>query len=142
MKDKVIYLSSMIIILTAIAIAIVILFWLFYPYKVLEIKQNPVMVKTKAVKAGQILVYNFDYCKYNNLEARVTRIISDGLEYNSPVTTSNREVGCHNADSDFSVPTGLPAGGNYVLNITYTYKVNPLREIEVKAVTEKFTIIK
>lgn len=53
---------------------------------------------------------------------------------------TDRQTGCHKVNIQVHVPPELPPG-KYYLVILYQYKVNPVRTITVKRVTETFKVI-
>lgn len=116
----------------------VIAFWLFWPYKVFELK-SPITVDKKNYNAGDTLTYTVDYCKYKSLPATLYRSYVDGVIYNIASIVANNPTGCHVTHPTTLVPN-LPSGV-YFIRLVFVYQVNPLRTITKTIETEPFNII-
>ena len=117
-------------------------FWLLYPYKTVTFKNSPFPVDKKVYKVGDTLIYKAEYCKYSNINPTVTRYFNDGIVY---MLSSNpafiKPTGCSVANVQIKVPdTLLP--DTYKIQINYSYKVNPIRTVDVQAETDRFEITK
>lgn len=134
---------NIIILLTfgsAFSLLLLIVFWLNYPYQIIKFNDSLYPVITKTVKAGGVLKYSSNYCKYSNLAPMTTRSFVDGLVYSTKAETTNREIGCHTITVGVKVPLELP-GGVYHLENTFVYQVNPVRIETVSHSSEDFTVI-
>ena len=116
-----------------------VLFWLFYPYKILVFNTPVFSVVTKTVKQGGTLKYISNYCKYVDMTARVNRVFVNDILYSTPEMTSSRETGCHIITIAVSIPRELPVGTYHLENL-YEYQVNPIRKIIIEEHTENFTV--
>lgn len=133
------YLISWIAILSAFALIGVVTAWEVYPYRLLEIK-NPTPVVNKVVKAGELLTYKVDYCKFTDLSAQVTKSFVNDIIYTMPTQLGTHGKGCGVEYISVITPKELPQG-DYFLKIKFVYQVNPMREMKVEVKTEQFTII-
>jgi hypothetical protein len=118
------------------------IYWLVYPYRVLEIKGSvfPILNENKTIKRGHVLYFESDNCKFMNITATTSRTFVDTLNYYIPMTITNVRKGCGKVTISVPVSELLPPGKYYLHNI-FQYKVNPLRTITVEHDTEYFTII-
>jgi hypothetical protein len=121
---------------------LLILYWQLYPYKVLSFNPGNGTILNPVVKSGGYLQVVKNRCKYMSVVASVDRKFIDGLEYQVPPIISDIPLGCKNNVELTYVPKALPPGNNYKLQDIVKYQVNPIRSIEYKVVTQKFTIIK
>lgn len=126
-------------ILGAIGLMLLMGFWLFYPYKTIEFNQ-PLRVNQKEINTGQHLQFNVDYCKYTNLQATVDNIFVDSVIYYTPPQPSQLTMGCRKLTYSIYIPRAL-VPGEYIIKSVYTYRVNPIRTINVTVETETFTIV-
>lgn len=138
MKDR--HIIAGIVMIISSAIFLVFMVWWVFPYKTLEVK-TPYPVLNKEVKQGEVLFYIIDYCKATEAQAVVRRQFVDGIIYATPEVTANLKKGCGIVKNTVTIPHNLPAG-EYYLDITINYEVNPIRVISKNAVTENFTVIK
>ena len=115
-------------------------YWLLYPYKPVTINRTPALVVNKEVDRGGHLHYLIDFCKNSNITPIVSRTFVDGLVYTpAPYPAPKNEIGCQVLKVAVYVPKALPSG-EYVLETTYTYQVNPIRHVEVTYSTEPFMV--
>ena len=117
-------------------------YWLFHSYTPIKFNNNPFPVENTTVKVGDYLIYDVDYCKYNTLLPTATKTFVDSLIFEVPAeTVAPKAVGCKVIQVNTQVPTALPAG-KYVLKITYSYQVNPIKKVDIMTETQGFTIIR
>jgi hypothetical protein len=125
----------------AVLIAVV-AFWLLYPYDVLTLtpEVHPLVNDQRVVIQGESFAYTFAYDKKMAVPGVVSRYFVDGLRFqaegNAPVLPEGKGVAVIEVD----VPHTLPPG-RYSLEISKSYKVNPLRTITIVNRTEKFLVI-
>ena len=131
---------SCLVLLTAFVVMFVIGFWLMYPYNPLVIKSNYLPTDKVSYRAGESLSYTLDYCKNVDKTVLVSRAFIDGVVYSLPDITANNTVGCNKVRIWMIVPN-LP-DGTYKIKISYTYQLNPLREITITTYTNEFQVIK
>ena len=134
------FILSMITIVSALLLGCVMIFWMVYPYKTIEFKDEKFYVSTKEVKQGDAIKFVARYCKYTHLPALVARSFMNDIFYAIPYVTTNRPTGCDDSVIAVKVPQELPAG-TYYLKTRYIYQVNPIRTIVVEMNTDDFTVI-
>lgn len=115
-------------------------YWLFYPYKVIEFKNLPFPIQS-TVERGQFISYDVEFCKFIDSGAVVTRSFVDGIIYTVPDIVTNQKKGCRTNKIEVYVSKTL-SPGDYFIKGVYKYKVNPIREIFVTTTTQHFTITK
>lgn len=121
-----------------VAIFGVITFWLVYPYKTSEFTK--VELVTKEAKAGELLKYKVDRCKYIDQGAVISKSFIDGIIYQMPNVWSDVGKGCEKDQViAVEVPENLPSG-EYYLNVLIVYEVNPIRKERVQFRTPKFIV--
>jgi hypothetical protein len=117
-------------------------YWLIRPYKPIVFNNLPIKVDNKIVKAGEMLTYDVDYCKYSNLLPDVSRYFVDQIVYLLPAETAlAKQEGCHIIKIQTPVPPTLPPS-TYYLKLTYRYHVNPIKTFDVSVETERFQVVK
>lgn len=110
-------------------IMFVVLFWLVYPYKTVEVVDNKIEVVNAPIKQGDPVIYKFKYCRYNDTPALISRSLEDGFIIDFPDIVGLSAQGCGDATVQTpNLPMGMPAG-KYKLNINFTMEVNPIRTI-------------
>lgn len=138
MFTKGFYFLAWFAILSGMFLVFLVTFWLIYPYNPLTIK-HPIQVITKEVSAGDELIYSIEYCKNVNIPSTLTKEYIDGVIYAAPPIVANNPKGCGINLGMITVPN-LPAG-NYKIRFTYTYKMNPLREISVVVESSELVVV-
>jgi hypothetical protein len=143
MKKKLFTIFSWSVVVSMMIIVLVGSYWLFFPYRVIEFKDNvfPIVNANKTVKSGEQLIYLARSCKYMNVSVTVSRQFVDGIIYSLPKVESNLPLGCKDNLVYVQVPTAIPAG-KVTMSILYQIHVNPIRKIELTQTTEQFTVIK
>lgn len=127
-------------ILAAIFLIGVLIYWYSYPYKPITFNPQPVKVLTKEIKRGDYLVYEISFCKNTAIVPLITKTFIDGILYVTPQTVAiNNPLGCKSNLVQNYVPKALPPG-EYVIEISYVYKMNPIRNINISIKTEKFIV--
>ncbi len=140
MKHKFMYLVGIVTLLGALATILTVLVWSLYDYKPIKINKEPMYVLTEEVKSGDVLIYQLDYCKFNDGDVSISRSFVDGIVFTTPTIKASNEMGCRIQNISILVPETLP-NGRYYLKVDYTYKVNPIREVTVTSRTEEFTVV-
>lgn len=138
--NRTFYILSWIVITSAIGLMLLVSYWYFFPYNIITFKTDKFIIVNKEVKQNEYLVYNSQYCKNLPLVSSTSRSFVNGIIYTTPSTMTDRETGCHKIKVQVHVPPELPPGVYYLV-VIYQYKVNPVRTITVKRITEKFTVI-
>ena len=114
-------------------------YWLTWPYDVMQIKSLTVLTPNSEV--GDLFEYRLDYCKsekYGSLRAEIHHSFVDGLIHNMPIESGPLPPGCAATIVALVIPP-IPEG-NYHLEMVRAYQVNPVRKIEVRAVSGIFKI--
>jgi len=104
-------------------------FWYLRPYNPLEIIE-PVKIlnEDKTVIAGQLLYYEVSFVKNTDIKPVITRRLIDGISFDLPSASPNNKTGANTKTPSIQIPGILPAG-DYVLESTACYQMNPVREI-------------
>lgn len=139
-NNKILNCVSFLTIIAALIMIGTVVYWYTAPYKPLILNTMPLPVYNKTVKTGGVLVYKLDYCKSNNFPVKINRKFMDGIIYSVPEIQAQNEPGCRIMNIGVEIPHNLPIG-KYILNINYTYQVNPLRIVTVETHTEEFEVI-
>jgi len=140
MKKHAYYISFFLLGMMAIVTAYF-FYWTLYPFKVVEINNNPVPVAEKVVRQGGPITYTVNFCRFTDVPAVSTRVYVDGIEFYTPAIISQFPVGCYLKSFTATVPDSLPPG-EYHLEIRNAYQINKLREVPITFETQKFTVIK
>lgn len=140
-KSKAINILSFLTIGVAFLYILLFLYWSLYNYKPMVINKRPLNVLTKEVRQGGTLQFELDYCKYTDLPVTIRRRFVDGIIYAMPDVSANNKEGCRVQRIAVDIPENLP-DGEYIFSLSYVYKVNPIRSVEVTTHTEKFEVIK
>ncbi len=134
------YLSAWVGILSAIIMVLIVGFWLVYPYKTIEFKSTPEVTSKNSYQRGTPVTYTAEYCKYTDVSPEITIQFVDGIVFTLPEHTSSPSpMGCGLKVVQIIIPETLPAG-EYQILTTHRYEVNPIRNIYVRAQTNKFTV--
>jgi hypothetical protein len=140
--NKILYVLSWIVIVGALTVMSIGIFWMLYPYKTTEFKDGLFPVENKLVKNGEYVVFDVYRCKISDLQPTIARSFVDGIVYIIPETAGTlADTGCDTTKVYVYVPKGLPPG-KYHINTVYRWQVNPIRVIEQQKSTEQFEVIK
>ena len=123
------------------AIIILLLVWELYPYKTVTYNTERFKVINKEVKQGGFLLYDVDACKYTDQKPEVDAIFVDSIKYLSAEQFAKLAQGCRITRVERKIPATLPVG-RYHLEITVSYKVNPIRTIVKVMETDEFQVLK
>lgn len=138
---RILILFSYLTIGMAFLITLVVFFWLLYPYEPATFNHLPHKVTPKVVEGGKFMTVEVDVCKHMPIAPTITRVFVDGVIYQIPVyTTVNDVVGCGIRKVQIYIPKGLPTG-EYYINTSYSFQVNPIRKVELSTVSEKFEVV-
>jgi hypothetical protein len=116
-------------------------YWSLYPYKTIIHNPDRYTLDKDVLVQGEWTSYEFDYCKFIDKPATVTKRFIDGLVYDAPAIGLNLKKGCGHAKVPMQIPANLPPG-SYMLEITATYQVNPIREVSEINTTEVFVVMR
>ena len=139
-RHRIQYTLGMFVILIALVLSGIIMYWVNYPYRALEIK-SPMPVLNSPVEPGETVQYVVDFCKYTDKPTKISGRIVNDVVIGLPEGTATAKNECGTLVSNtFMVPDILPPG-KYRLDFVATIRVNPLREIHVPYETEEFEVI-
>lgn len=127
-------------ILIATFLLLLIVIWELFPRKTIEFNNVPFSVVPKVVNAGDTLTYTVDYCKYTDTLPITNITFIDGIAFSTPSFVGGWEKGCTIKNVTIQIPSVLP-GGNYYLRIVHRLRVNPLKQITIDVVSERFEVI-
>lgn len=138
----------LIILMVATTVAIVYVFYLLcWPFKTIIIKNfsytQPIHIDTPVVHPGDIVTYEFDYCKFTNVVPSSKSQLIDGQIISLSPTMSSSSglpLGCHNISRSITIPKTINPG-RYYLNKELDYQVNSLRTISIDYYTEYFQVV-
>lgn len=119
----------------------VVIYWLFWPYQVIEYKDKVLPLKNHQVASGELLEISHNFCKYISVPLKLTTEIQDGVIFALGITESNTAKGCYNRVAKIVVPTVMGVGEKARVHYTLFYQVNPLRTITYDLYSEEFEII-
>lgn len=132
-------LSMIIIFLTFIMLGYV-FYLLFWPVRVIEVKEPMRITKAeKTFKRAEIVEFEFDYCKYKDLTSNINISFTNHALIQAVAVYNRFKPGCHKEHLLVSVPLSAPAG-KYRIQMRITYKVNPIRVEEYNFFSEDFVI--
>jgi flagellar basal body-associated protein FliL len=114
-------------------------FWLLWPYNLFEL--HSVKVLTPQVEAGKEVEIQIDSTKTKAITALVTRHLSNDYIYQMPSFSGNIPVGRGTRIIKIRIPENVEPGTHYTIQTSYTFRVNPIREIKGGWTTEPFTVI-
>lgn len=130
---------SWITLATLMGIIILLGYWSFRPYKILDIKST-YKVLTPTVKSGETLKFQRNVDKLVDIQGDVNCSIVDGIEYKLPERKSITMKGIDSSIQMLVIPNQIVTGiYKYVCHITF--QVNPIRTIVYYLETEKFKVI-
>jgi hypothetical protein len=119
----------------------VVVFWLFWPYKVIEYPKKPfaIVEASKTAPQGGVLSYEYDYTKFMDVSVAVDKQFVDGVIFQCDSETTRKPVGTGHVHAEIPIPETLPPG-TYKLRIIARYQVNPLRVVTETNETATFTV--
>jgi hypothetical protein len=139
--NKLYYVISWVTIVLALFLLVVASYWTLFPKTPIEFE--PVhKVITKTVESGDYLAYQVKYCKYLDISPLVSKAFVDGIVYEIPQAVYEAyKPGCGVAEVRLYVPRNLPPG-QYYIQTTHRYQVNPIQKVDIVTTTEKFEVVK
>jgi hypothetical protein len=131
------------ILLFLAAVVALFLYWTFQGSNVLDVKNNPVPVRTirPHPQADGVVFLNINYCKNTKAEGRVrTSFVSPTREYFFPVSIDRQDPNCKFQEVPVAIPHEvLP--GEYHIHFRITYKVNPIKTVVEEFDSKKFEVV-
>jgi hypothetical protein len=125
-KNTVLNYISMIVLILVMVFMAVVLFWLLYPYKVVEVtnlRVTPVQATT-----GTTLHATFHVKKYTDDTGVVNWALQDGVNYVLLSGTTSSKKGEFDTERAILINVDVPAG-KYHLILSGSYKVNPVKTV-------------
>lgn len=119
-----------------------IVYWVVFPYQILEIKNNPVPVKPPKLRIGETLKQKHNYCKYSDARGILRRVmIGETTKIGLPDQADVTPPICTEATLETEIPEQTPTG-KYHIHYTMTYHVNPIKDIIEEWDSQPFTVLK
>lgn len=113
--------------------------WVFIPDNVVVIT-SPVVTDKIIYDNGDRISYTFSYCKTRKLPGEVVRSLVNSVRITFTNVTSDLPVGCHTIKvSDLVIPDYADPG-EYHLEGSGVYKVNPMMEYQNNWQSNSFQI--
>lgn len=131
-----------IVVLSLMSILILlIIYWSLEPFKpIIEINNGRVL--TPKIKAGESMLFDYDYCKHRDTDSgQVVRYFKDTVIIYLPTVPSNIRKGCGHATLAIETPKNMSAD-KYTLNYEVSYRVNPIKTVTYYFESPEFEVIK
>lgn len=113
---------------------------LLYPFRTIEVKNDPYPILNSPVEAGQIVVYEVDSCRYTDLTNDVTRTLVGEVTIQLNRESQNLQEGCSKFKVASTIIPSFAPAGTYHIEISNSFRVNALRTIEKRYRTVNFEI--
>lgn len=126
--------------------------WL-YPWHAVDVYNQPYLLEDTEIEAGEWIKYQVEYCRYTDVDSRVTHDLISGLgavysinpDIQTNATTDTDGIrlteGCGVVTKAVFIPDFVPAG-TYKLRETVTYPINFLHTTPPYIFeTEEFTVL-
>lgn len=128
--------------LLAISFFVLLLFyWAFRPYTVVEHEYNPFKLEQYTYKAGDTLKYRVKFKKFSNNKATIYGSYINGVSLSVPTQEVSLPKGEYEfLSNDKVIPANLGPGEHRYCEVL-VYQVNPIREVSHDFCTEPFLII-
>lgn len=128
----------------SIALILLATYWLVYPYKPItsEYAEFPILNDHKTLRAGDTIIFLSSTCRNFTGSVLVHRaLINDVLLTFSDTTFYQDKEECKEYENrTLRVPYNAP-DGVYRLEITSFVRVNPIRVVATKFITEEFRVL-
>lgn len=132
---------SMGTIVISMALLLYFAYMILYPFEPAEFMNAPFPVKEKVITAGDRISYYVEYHKLMNVPARANTTLVNHVQINFSEVNSFLSKGDYEViNHDITIPEFVTPG-TYHLVITWTYRINPIREIVMTSRTEDFEIV-
>lgn len=116
----------------------VIIYWLVYPYKTVDIFEYHLL--QKSVIENDRLNYSFKYCVYTDKSAEVYRNLVDGVTVQLDFTSVQFPQTCGEGQNSVRIPDGTEPG-IYHLRVVSIIQVNPIRKVTKEYISDNFKVI-
>lgn len=139
---KIIDHALLVLILMCIAAILIVGFWAFWPYDVIQHEITPLPLEKKVLTPGETISYHAKFEKFMNVSGECHAQLIDGMVwFYAPfdIVADKGEYDIWNRS--FSVPQYVPPGDNYYLQFSNEFRVNPIRTIVETYRTETFSVV-
>ncbi len=144
MRQNILNLISYATIVLAGATVLLVLYWLIFPLKWVEVVEPLHVLNPRSeVSRGEELVYEIKYKKYKEISTRSNRTIECGdnlVTLTEVSANSTLPAGEYTYIDKITVPEKSSLG-ECVLAVTVTYELNPIREPIIRYESEIFKIV-
>lgn len=119
-----------------------IIFFTFYPFKIIEFKQNPIRVDQKQnIYPGDYVPVHWQFRKYTDTPAQVLVTLVNGRQIILDEIWTAKLPGDYDyIGSQVQIPKNFITPGWWHIKFQFIYRVNYLRDEVVHISTEKFQI--
>lgn len=141
-KNRISFYILMTIIVVAFAFVGLAFYWSTAPYKILEIKNQPVPVVPTEIDGDRYITAIFNYCKNMDIEGKTQiTLVSKETVLELPKSDERARKGCRTIEAPLAIPPHA-ATDTYHYHFVVTYHPNPLRTVVFEFDTEEFNVIK
>ena len=113
-----------------------------WPFKTLEVYQNPMPVLNSPVRRGGPVKMRVDYCKFTTAPFDISWQLVNDRVFFLEVKPTDLPTGCRNVVvSPVIIPKDVPLG-EYIIRNKVTYYLNPRRRVTLEFKTEPFVVVK
>jgi hypothetical protein len=139
--------------MTAIILSMIIILFIayshLYDFKPAEFMNAPFPVQDTTLKEGELaqvkqgdrITYFVKYHKLMSVPCRATHMLVNHVQINFSDIVSYLPVGDYEMwNHDITIPEFV-APGEYYITITWTYRINPIREVIITERTQSFMVI-
>lgn len=128
-----------------VLVSLVGMYWYFidgeYINKPITYQENYLQPTKDTYTKGEVLFVDWKFCKHTNAVATIDTNMVDGIIWYLPPIEGSRPPGCYDkVDVIGEIPQAIPAG-TYHLEITVSYRVNPIKVKTYHITTNKFKVI-
>jgi hypothetical protein len=143
LAERILFDTSLIVLILSIFFMFLIIFWLLQPSKILTIYNEPIPTLHDGATPGNTVIFVINYCKSTSDKGYVTwEIVGQNSVTLLPSYMDNTEKSCNKQLLDpVVVPPELKPGIYYIV-WQVTYPVNPLKKEYTEFRSRDFTINK
>ena len=121
--------------------ACTVVYWLAFPYKVIDVNSITIQNTDKVVKQGGVLIYKIDYAKHMDIVGTVHRQLVNTYTITYSDTVAMSPVGAKVTNTHLPIPE-YASPGTYHLLWKVKYQVNPMRSIIVTVLSDEFFVVR
>lgn len=127
-KSRIVLALAILITIIAVGILGLVLFWVYQPSNVLEVKNSPFPVRIVNDGDNKIVVMHINYCKNISKQGKVrVSYVSKSEEVFLPVADENGPKQCQETDIPIILPKDLKPDV-YKIKFRATYDINPIKK--------------